>query len=242
VFVAEGPKLVDEALRSDAPIEFVVLARDLLGERADKGLVANVSALEARGVPVYTIAESVMDSLQDARTPQPILAVVGRSESSGTPPLPSRPLVVVACGIQDPGNLGSMLRSSEAAGADLFVATSECASLYHPRAVRASAGSIFRLPTVACSIADLAALLDRIEMRWIGTMAADGTDYHAVNLTEGVALFFGAEGAGLPAAIVRRLDASVRIPMRSGVESLSVGAAAAVMLFEAARQRGSSVD
>jgi TrmH family RNA methyltransferase len=196
-------------------------------------------------LPVHETSDSILDSLQDARTAQPALTLVRRRDASFESLLDGlgdNPLIVVAHAIQDPGNLGSIMRSSDAAGADAFLVAGDGADLHHPRAVRATMGSIFRLPAAA---ADAKRLVEGLRRRNIRTLAADNSallPYHEADLARPTALFFGSESDGLPARLLSALDEAVVIPMRNGVESLSVGAAAAVLLFEAARQRGSSGD
>jgi TrmH family RNA methyltransferase len=170
-----------------------------------------------------------------------VLLVVRRPDGArarAVPGLPGVALVAVAVGVQDPGNLGSILRSADGAGATGFVTVGSSADLFHPRAVRASMGAIFRLPSAQESEAE--PLLAHLRRLGIATLAAHPSSellYDLCDLRGPVALFFGGEGSGLHADLSRRLDGAVRIPMRRGVESLSVGAAAAVLLFEAARQR-----
>jgi len=201
-------------------------------------LLARLSTGEA---PIFEVEASVMEGLQDARTPQPIVLLVRRGEASlalAVPGLAGTALLAVAAGVQDPGNLGSILRSADAAGATGFVAVGASADLFHPRTVRASMGAIFRLPVAQENEPD--ALLARLRALGIGTLAAHPSAeliYDLCDLRAPVALFLGGEGGGLPADLAQGLDAAVRIPMRPGVESLSVSAAAAVLLFEAARQR-----
>jgi len=238
LFLAEGVHLAQEALTCDAPVERVLVAPRL--ERTDEGREL-LRAIAERGLPTAEISDTSMDALQDVRTPQPVLMVVRRSVRSIEELLSSvdRPLVVIGHGIQDPGNLGSMLRTADAAGADAFCACGGAVDPYHPRAVRGSMGSVFRLAPLT---ADTEVLLDLLAHRGIATVATSPTA--ATSLVESdlrppCALLFGSEGAGLPAGVARRIERNVRIPMRSGVESLSVGAAAAVLLFEAARQRDS---
>jgi TrmH family RNA methyltransferase len=181
-----------------------------------------------------------MDSLQDARSPQPVMLVVRRAAASVASVLAGRggvPLVVIAWGVQDPGNLGGIVRSADAAGATGLIATGGSADLYHPRTVRATMGSIFRLPLTDGEGDDI---LDRVAaagLVTIGAVPRGGTPYDAIDWRAPSALLLGGEGAGLPGELEARSGVRVGVPMRHGVESLSVGAAAAVLLFEAARSR-----
>ena len=197
--------------------------------------------IERRALVVHETSDAVLRSLQDAHAPQPVLAVVRREEIGLSRCLnadePSR-LLVVLHGIQDPGNLGAILRSADAAGAGAALVSGETADPYHPRSVRASMGSIFRLPPVAADADSLPSALRERGIRCIGTDPREGRAYSDVDLRGSVALFLGRESRGLPPDLAQGLDLLVTIPMREGVESLSVGAAAAVLLFEAARQRG----
>lgn len=237
VFVAEGIHLAQEALRCGVGVErFLVspaLARKAEGRRL-------LDELERRAVVVHETSDSVLESLQDARSPQPILAVVRREIRRLDEALDAagdRPLIVVLDGIQDPGNLGTVLRSADAAGAQVALVTGDSVDPYHPRCVRASMGSIFRLPPSFAALRSLPATLRSRDVRCVGTHPRQGLAYHAVDLRGAVALFLGREARGLPDALARAMDSLATIPMRDGVESLSVGAAAAVLLFEAAHQR-----
>jgi TrmH family RNA methyltransferase len=237
VYVAEGLHLAAEAIHARAPVELAVYSPGL--RESVEGLSLLQKLRDVR-IPHSETTPQVMESLQDARSPQPLLLLVrqvGHTLEPCLPPARTRPLFLVTCGIQDPGNLGTILRSADASGAAALLVTGESADLFHPRCVRASMGSIFRQPTVSMK---LDPLLDLLRDRGVETVAADpsrGEPYDAVDLTGPVALFLGREGTGLPRDVSVRLDRAVAIPMSSGVESLSVGAAAAVLLFEAARQR-----
>jgi TrmH family RNA methyltransferase len=242
LYLAEGRHLAHEALRSEAPVELFLVSPALREDAEGRALLQGISR---RGLPLYETADSVLDSLQDARTAQPVLALVRRQERSVDDLLATieeRPLIAVAHAIQDPGNLGSIMRSADAAGAALFVTTGEGADLHHPRTIRATMGSIFRLPAAAAPFARLLELLRDRDIRALAADPAAATAYHAIDLTRPTALFFGSESEGLPKQLLNALDGTVNIPMRNGVESLSVGAAAAVLLFEAARQRSARQD
>lgn len=239
VFLAEGPHLAEEALAGRAGgVELAVVSPRLVEREAGLRLRAKI---EAAGIECLETADAVLDALQDASAPQPVLLVVRRPdwppESGLTATRSPPPLVVVLHGVQDPGNLGAILRSADAAGATAAFVCGDAADPFHPRAVRASMGAIFHLPVHAAEISELRATLGERSIAALAVDAAGSLDYSACDLRRPVALFFGREGSGLPPELLDDLTERVRVPMRPGVESLSVGAAAAVVLFEAARQR-----
>lgn len=237
VLVAEGVHLTREAFAARAAVERIVVSPAL--ERREEGRRLLAAAREC-GVPVDQVAERLMESLQDARSPQPVLSVVRWRQPSAESVLrdvAGDGLVVVAHGVQDPGNLGSLLRTADAAGAAALLVAEAGADLSHPRTVRATMGSVFRLPAAAAAAPEILSALRLRGFRTVGSSPSAPTRYDAEAWTGRLALFLGGEGAGLPAALLQGLDGSVSIPMREGVESLSVGAAAAVLLFEAARRR-----
>ena len=237
VFLAEGVHLAEEALRARAPIEMAVVSSGL--HRLPGGPDV-MRRLEEAGTEVLETTERVLESLQEARSPQPILLVVrrvARDLDSVLEGRPGVPLAVVAHGVQDPGNLGAILRTADAAGATCFLAAGESADLYHPRTVRATMGSIFRLPCARTEDDRLPSVLRARAWKLVGTDAAASVPHDGLDLCGPIALFFGREGSGLPADLGSQLDVTVRIAMHPGVNSLSVGAAAAVLLYEASRQR-----
>ena len=237
VFLAEGLHLAQEALRSHADVELVVFSGRLSSSAEGRDLRR---AIERRRLPCAETADAVLDSLQDARASQPILMLVNRprhAPDAGLDASGTLPLVVVAAGIQDPGNLGGLLRTADAAGATACCVTEGSADPYHPRAVRATMGSIYRVPL---HVPSAEGLLPRLRAHGLRLIAADptsGANFDRCDFTVPAAVLFGGEGAGLPDSLRNAADESVRVPLRHEVDSLSVGAAAAVLLFEAARQR-----
>lgn len=237
VLVAEGIHLAMEALASSMTIEAAVVSPRLADSDEGRELARR---LAAAGVPVHETSPSTLDGLQDARSPQPVVIIVRRASPELAAAVPGRggsPLLVVACGVQDPGNLGALLRTSDAAGATGFAAASGGAGLTHPRAVRASMGALFRLPAVEAPLPAILEAIRAAKLTIIGAAARGETAYDAFDWGGRIALLLGGEGGGLPPEAQAALELSVAIPMAAGVESLSVNAAAAVLLFEASRRR-----
>ena len=240
VFLAEGLHLAVEALACHAAIEEVFVSPRLTERPEGRALAAQI---EKRRLPCRMTSDAILGSLQDARSAQPILLLVRRPECSLRQAVAggdSKALVTVACSVQDPGNLGAMIRSTDAAGGTGFVVTGTGADLFHPRTVRASMGSIFRLPAVQADLDELISLLHAEGIVSLGTDPQRGVPHFEADLCQRSAFLLGGEADGLPAGIRERLDGVVRVAMRDGVNSLSVSAAAAVLLFEAARQRASA--
>jgi len=237
VFVAEGIHLAIDALAAGALIDAAVVSPRLSESDSGRNLER---LLREKVAEVHVSSDATLDALQDARSPQPIVLIVRRTAPTLSAVLAGRggtPLVVVACGVQEPGNLGALWRTADAAGASGFVATEGSVHLTHPRTVRASMGAIFRLPAVEAS---MAAVLEDVKVRKltvVGANARSAAAYDDLDWTGPLALLFGGEGSGIPPEAEEALDLRVAIPMAPGVESLSVNAAAAVLLFEAARKR-----
>src|SRR5438128_5125465 len=234
LMLLEGPKLIEEALASGVGVvEAAASPRVAAGGRA--GLM---DTLRARGVAVRLVDEGVLASLSEVETSQGILALARRPAFDEARLYEGTPLVLVAAGIQNPGNLGALLRTAEAAGATGAYLTDGAADPFSWKALRGSMGSAFRLPhrrrlTTADALA-------RLEAHGVSVVAADpraALPYDGADLRRPVAILLGPEGAGLDPAARSRAAASVAIPMARGVDSLNVSVAAGVLLFEAARQR-----
>lgn len=186
--------------------------------------------------PAGSLARAV-----DMVTPQSLAAVaqlrdLGLDELLGEVDRPE--LMVVLVAVNDPGNAGTLLRSAEAAGAGAVVFCDDSVDPYNPKCVRASAGSLFRLPVVrAADAAETLAALRGRGIRCVGTVTQDAAPYDLVDWTGPAAVVLGNEAHGLPPAVEPELDEMVTIPMRRSVESLNVAMAGTLVCFEAARQR-----
>jgi RNA methyltransferase, TrmH family len=238
VFVAEGIKVVSEALAVGAPVEavFVDGGAAEVGSGAS-GLADLLDRASAAGIRVHTLAPGVLERVASTVTPQPVLALVGYVDVA-LPALAGASLLVIGVGLRDPGNAGTVLRSAEAAGAGGVICCEGSVDLFNPKAVRASAGSLFRVPVVVGG--EALEVLDQVGewgMRRLGAVAHGGGDYASADLRAPVAFVVGNEAHGLPADVEAALDERVSIPLAGRSESLNVGMATAVLCFEAARQR-----
>ncbi len=206
-------------------------------EKSERG-ARLLAALQARGTPVHRMAEGLVASLSEAEASQGLLALARRPTFDEAALYRATPLVVVAVGVQDPGNLGGLLRTAEAAGATGAYLTAGTADPFSWKALRGSMGSAFRLPHVRGLTAEEALRRLRGHGLLVLATAADAeVAYDRADLRRPFALLLGSEAAGLPDEVVRGADQRLAIPMRGPVESLNVGVAAGILLFEAARQR-----
>jgi len=235
LLLLEGPKLVEEALAAGAAlVEAAVTPRAVSRPR----VAAVVSALGRAGIVVRQVDDAVLGALSEAETSQGLLAVARRPAVDEKSLFRGRPLVLVAAGVQNPGNVGALVRTAEAAGATGAYLAAGCADPFSWKALRGSMGSAFRLPVVRGL--EVKEALARVRQRGLTVIAAatgGETPYEDVDLTGPAAILVGSEGSGLAPDWERAADRRVRIPMAPPVESLNVGVAAALLLFEAARQR-----
>jgi TrmH family RNA methyltransferase len=243
-FLVESPDVVREALPWLARLFVTSAAAD-----RDPALVA---AARARGIDVLEVSEPVLASLADTVSPQGVVGVAALPAASLGPTLdevaritPS-PLVVVLSQARDPGNAGAIVRSADAGGADAVVLTSGSVDPGNPKAVRASAGSVFHLPLVT----DVSEheVVEACRARGIQLVAAaplGAVPYTRVDFRRPTALVFGNEAHGLDEGVIAACDVSAALPLHRGpragreghAESLNLAATAAVLLYEAARQR-----
>lgn len=232
-FVAEGPKLLEEALRAGTPVEVVYLEGPAAGDRHRE--VAEEAA--RAGAKVVEVEPGVLARACQAVTPQPVAAIVSMRHVA-LDSLPLDGLTVVCVGMQDPGNAGTVVRSASASGSCGVVFCAGAVDIYNPKAVRASAGTVFHLPMAVG--ADAGDVVDHLGARGVarlGTVVRGGRDHDAVDWTRPTGLILGSESHGLPGSLDTRLDGRVTIPMHQAAESLNVAMAATVICFEAARQR-----
>jgi TrmH family RNA methyltransferase len=205
------------------------------GETHIRGLV---DALTTNGVEVITVSASVMDAVSPVKTPTGIVALAERPAGDAGRLFAGQALVVGAVDVQDPGNLGAIVRVAEAAGATGFVAAGGSANPFGWKALRGSMGSALRLP-IASEVTAEAAIADarRHGCRIVAAVPRDGRPLFDVDLTAPIHVLIGGEGQGLPASLAEAADDRVTITMQAPVESLNAAVTAALIVYEARRQR-----
>ncbi len=228
----EGPKMLEEALRAGLQVHTVFVAQGFEKLLVSLRLPAEVEILQ--------LPRALLDSALATETPQPVAALIEPPRWTWENVLnrnQKKTLLVVLAGIQDPGNLGTILRSAEAFGASGVVSLPGTVSAWNPKAVRASAGSVFRLPLVTTSDRMCFDQLREAGIRILATTVHESEPANLADLAGPVALVIGNEGSGVADNLIARADGKVTIPCPGPVESLNAAMAATVLLYEASRQR-----
>ncbi|GAC1528831.1 MAG: hypothetical protein NVS3B12_01300 [Acidimicrobiales bacterium] len=235
----EGATLLGEALAGGCRIEAVFVAPGR--ESPSAAPTPEVTRAWDAGIRVYDLEPGVIERIAATVTPQPVLAIVAMT-GVALETLQGPGPVVVCVDVRDPGNLGTVLRSAEAAGSAGVICCDGTVDVYNPKCVRASAGALFHVPVVAGGAAvTVLAALQRGGWTRLGTAARAGDAYTDADLAGPVAFVLGNEANGLPDGLAAALDGLVHVPMQGRTESLNVGMACAVLCFEAARQRRAMV-
>ncbi len=194
------------------------------------------AAARSGGVPVFTLGAGVLARVADAQTPQPVLAT-WRFRSPGLGDLAGRGVVLVLDEVRDPGNAGTAIRSAEAAGAEAVVFSGATVDPYNPKTLRATAGAIFSVPVVVAPLEEVVAWMHERGAKVWAAVVRGGDDLVTTNLAGSVGVVVGSESEGLAESSVARCDGRVSIPMVGRGESLNLGVAASLIVFEALRQR-----
>ena len=229
----EGTRILEEAIRSGLRFRAVFFSQS--AENKAERLLPQIGA----HVETLLLPDKLFATAVPSETPQGVAALVRWKEFSLDDVLakaPSGPLLAIA-GVQDPGNLGTILRSAEAFDATAVVLGEGTVSPFNPKVVRASAGSVFRLPLARTKLNDAVARFREKGLRLIGTSSHKGVPVDQAKLDGSLVIFIGSEGAGLPRDLVSQMDELIVIPHSSRVESLNAGVAASIVLYEAARKR-----
>jgi TrmH family RNA methyltransferase len=229
----EGVRILEEAIRSGLRLHAVFFSESAEGHA--RRLLPQIGAQ----VETAVLPDKLFASVVPSESPQGVAALVRYRQSSLEDLLAKAALgpFVVVTGLQDPGNLGTILRSAEAFGAAGVILGEGTVSPFNSKVVRGSAGSIFRLPVVRVKLSDLLPQLREKSVRLVATSSHKGTPLPKSSLGGPIAVLIGGEGAGISKEVMAKIDEVVAIPHTAQVESLNAGVAASIVLYEIARQK-----
>jgi RNA methyltransferase, TrmH family len=235
LYIAEGVRLVEEVLEAGAKVEAVLIAGDLQSGRFDRV----VNAATSTETQMYEVNDMIIEHISDTKSPQGVIAIVHRTEGDPQAFIAKKeqPLYLVLDSIQDPGNLGTMIRTADAVGATGVFVGDTCVDLYNPKVVRATMGSLYHLPVFEVNLDSFLPALKEQGVQVVGTAATGVATVFGTDLTEGTALVIGSEAHGLSESVSALVDVAVSLPMPGKAESLNAAIASSVMLYEALRQR-----
>lgn len=234
--MAEGRKIIAEAMKSGYKIHTLMIRKKLRDN--DPALLLLVEEAKKQNTQVYGVTQAILETISDTTTPQPVLAAIEipkemiRTEEDGL-------WIILDC-IQDPGNMGTIIRNADAMGASGMIMSRDCADIYAPKTIRAAMGSTFHLPIVYCDALNR----EILQMREEGfkVIAADlrGKDNLPVNLGKRCAIMIGNEGNGLREELLECASLRYRLPMRGRAESLNAAVCSGIILYLCAERMQSA--
>lgn len=235
VFLVEGPKMFGEAPRER-------LVKTYLAETFFQN---HEKEIDLAGVDYEVVSDHVFEQMSDTLTPQGVLSIVRQYHYSADDFISGHraPLLLVLEDLQDPGNVGTIFRTAEGAGVSGIIMTRNTVDIYNPKTIRSTMGSIYRVPfLIAESMEEILHWLRSADIRTCAAHLRGTSDYDQEDYTGGCAFFLGNEGNGLTEELSGQADCLVKIPMEGKLESLNVGIAAALLMYEASRQRRRQAD
>ena len=229
LFVVEGRRELEHCLEAGYNVRTLFVCPEIFGGMADE---------PSAKVAVVEIPEALYRKVAYRESTEGIIAEVEYKERTLSDlRLPENPLIMVLESVEKPGNLGAVLRSADAAGADAVLISDPLTDLYNPNLIRASIGAVFSVPTVACSSEEAISFLQGRGIQILTAQLQDSSLYYDVDMRRGTALVMGTESTGLTDQWRKAASAHIRIPMLGRLDSLNVSVSAAILLFEAVRQR-----
>ncbi|WP_027398718.1 TrmH family RNA methyltransferase [Anaerovorax odorimutans] len=241
LYIIEGPNLIGEALNQAETLKTVIFKKSLILENVNNEKNELKNKLENKGIEIYAINDKIFDNLSDTQTTQGVLGIVkkplydekkfflSRIKSNGN--------IIVLDRLQDPGNIGTIIRTADGAGYQGALILKGTADIFSPKIVRAAAGSIFRLPMLIIDSPEQAInLLKNNNKKVICTALKDAKNYYECDMSRNVAVIIGNEGNGVCEEFIKNSDINVKIPMKSTIESLNAAVAAGILIYESVRK------
>ena len=236
LFVVEGRRELEHCIEAGFSIRTLFVCPEIAGQDFSEELFCHSERSEES--LVVEIPEALYRKVAYRESTEGIIAEVEYKERTLSDlQLPENPLIMVLESVEKPGNLGAVLRSADAAKADAVLICDPLTDLYNPNLIRASIGAVFSVPTVACSSEEAIAFLKERNVQILTAQLQDSSLYYDVDMRRGTALVMGTESTGLTDIWRKAASAHIRIPMLGRLDSLNVSVSAAILLFEAVRQR-----
>lgn len=229
-FLVEGFRFVEEALKSTYKVPYVFLSEDALDRWHSFGLYERLQS----STKLYAVSTSILKLLSSTETPQGVIAVVNQENNQLEA---GDGFYVLVDRLQDPGNMGTIIRSAHAAGAAGVITTKGTVDVYNEKTLRSTMGSIFNIPIFEDKDLKIIDSLKNKGFKLIVSSLENSKNFYEVDLTQNIIIAVGNEGSGISEEIYRLGDVKVKIPMPGNAESLNAGAAASIMIFEAVRQK-----
>lgn len=236
LFIAEGIRLVEEAAGSDWNAHTLIVTDEISRSSRVQNIIVN---LENKGCRILEVPFKIYERISDTDQPQGIMLLMEKRFSDfNTFSYQAPPMFAILDCVQDPGNVGTLIRTADAAGCTAVIMTKGCADLFSGKTMRSSMGSVFHLPIyLEMSLLDIIKFVQNHGIKLIATSLESSDIYYKADFTKAIALVFGNEGNGISRELLDSSECRLHIPIIGLAESLNVGAAAAVILFEAVRQR-----
>lgn len=234
LFVVEGLREVEHCIDAGFTIDTVFYCPGLLGEKRCVEILARIGSKVRR----FSVSADVYQKIAYRGSTEGIIAeVMSHQLTLSGLQLPENPLVIVLESVEKPGNLGAVLRSADAANVDAVVVCDPLTDLFNPNLIRSSIGAIFSVPCVACESTECIPFLKGKGIRILTAQLQDSKLYYDTDMKSGTAIVMGTESTGLTDVWREAADAHIRIPMLGRLDSLNVSVSAAILMFEAVRQR-----
>ena len=240
VFVVEGRRELEHCVKAGFDLESAFVREEGIvnSEKFATAFVSDIPKTAAANFSLFTIPSTLYERIAYRGSTEGIVAIVkAKSRRLEDLQLSEHPLIVVLESVEKPGNLGAVLRSADAAQADAVVVCDPLTDLYNPNLIRSSIGAIFTVPTVACSSEECISFCKEHHIQILTAQLQDSSLYYDTDMTVGTAIVMGTESTGLTDQWRKAATAHIRIPMLGRLDSLNVSVSAAILLFEAVRQR-----
>ena len=232
-YVVEGVKLVEEAVKENAKIKQIIVCEDTTRTYE----IPTHIMLEIAKYECISVSDKIFNIITQVTNPQGIMAIIEKNAQNAKIDY-TQDIIVVLDDVQDPGNLGTIMRAAEAAGVTGILMSSDCVDIYNPKTIRSTMGALYRVPFVVSE--DFAGDIERLKKAGVSTYAAHlgaTISYEGADYKKPCAFMIGNEANGLSDEVAALADCKILIPMAGQVESLNAAMAATVLMFEAARQR-----